>query len=148
MESLPTWLRKPPACLVLPCPLLQIDNPNRATCFMYLGLGLGLLYLSGQIRALPEHWYVTASSLQQSVSNGVLVHHLLIFFTRGNAKACPNGSESENCTTPSGSDGIVSENLCQWKRNNPSKLDGLVQVAVTGMCRCQIARSFVRSVQI
>ena len=39
---LPTWLRKPPACLVLPCPLLQIDNPNRATCFMYLGLGLGL----------------------------------------------------------------------------------------------------------
>ena len=38
---LPTWLRKPPACLALPCPLLQIDNPNRATCCMNLGLGLG-----------------------------------------------------------------------------------------------------------
>ena len=72
----------------------------------------GILYVSGQIRALLGHWYVTASSLQQSVSNGVFVHHLLIIFPRENAKAGPNGSESENCTTPSGSDGSVSENLC------------------------------------
>ena len=62
----------------------------------------GILYLSGQIRALLEHRYVTASSLLQSVSDGVFVQHRLIVLPRRDAKAVLNGSVSENSTTPSG----------------------------------------------
>ena len=35
--------------------------------------------------------------------------------------------------------------LCKWKWNSPLKLDGLVQLKVTGMSLCQIASCFVQA---